>query len=468
MHGRSRGRVGASLALIYRRVVLVPVILSGGSGTRLWPLSRSLHPKQLQPLVGERTMLQQTVARTDGMPGLEAPIVVCNEAHAELVRAQLGAEGRSGASIVLEPMGRNTAPAIALAALVAQTRWPDDDPVLLCLPADHVVRDVPAFHEAVQRGLPLARADRLVTFGIVPQAPHTGYGYIQAERPGEPASVRSFREKPDRATAEAYLRAGDYYWNSGMFVFRASAYLRELGQRQPEIVAACERALAGGRSEAGLQHLDAAAFAACPSDSIDYAVMEQTSRASVVPMAAGWSDVGSWAALHEVSEHDQAGNAVVGDVLALGCEGSYLHARHRLVAAVGLRDMVVVETADAVLVAPRERSEEVKQVVTRLAADGRSEARAHAERWLRGARARRLSGAEVGAQVWALSVEPRQRAAVGEGRRVVVVAGGGRLHPSGGEARPLAVGDVLVVEQAGTLEADVSGLEVIVVELGPS
>ncbi|MCA9651936.1 MAG: mannose-1-phosphate guanylyltransferase/mannose-6-phosphate isomerase [Myxococcales bacterium] len=454
-------------------MVLVPVILSGGSGTRLWPLSRRQHPKQLQALVGDRTMLQRTVARAEGLPEVGAPLVVCNEAHAELVAAQLRAIERPAAAIVLEPLGRNTAPAVAVAALVARARSPQVEPLLLCLPADHVVHDEAAFREAVVQGLPLAQAGRLVTFGIVPDRPHTGYGYIRAATPGRPGPVEAFVEKPDRSTAEGYLSAGGYYWNSGMFLLRADAFLQELGALRPEILAACERAVAAAERRAGEQWaLDRESFAACPSDSIDYAVMEETTRASVVPLDAGWSDVGSWDALHEVSEHDEAGNARVGDVLALDCEGCHLHARHRLVAAVGLHDVVVVETDDAVLVAPRARSEDVKRVVSELDVRGRPEAREHGERWASWGHARRLAG-PAGVELWELHVAAGHRvpgpAMDGGQRRVVVVAGRARLEPSpDGVAATLVAGDSVALDGTLALWAEDGELELVAIDRGPS
>lgn len=438
--------------------VLVPVILSGGSGTRLWPLSRRRHPKQLQALLGARTMLQQTVARTEGLAGVTDPIVVCNASHEPLVRAQLEAIGRAEATVVLEPVGRNTAPAIALAALVAQARWPKAEPVLLVLPADHVIGDEAAFHEAVRVGLPLAAAGRLVTFGIVPEGPHTGYGYIRAAAPGEPGPVEAFVEKPDRETAEGYLRHGGYYWNSGMFLLGAKAYLDELGALRPAIRDTCERALAADPASGSV---DAEVFGECPSDSIDYAVMEKTSRASVVPLSAGWSDVGSWSALHDVSPQDDDGNTTVGDVLALECTGSYLHARHRLVAAVGLHDVVVVETEDAVLVAARDRSEQVKQVVTMLQERGRPETGAYVATHGSRIPAQTLS-VDGPASVQTLQLTPGlELSAVvpaGTRRRVVVLRGAGRIERGEDEPGALALGDSVWVGDDESIVAGPEGL----------
>jgi mannose-1-phosphate guanylyltransferase / mannose-6-phosphate isomerase len=416
--------------------MLVPLILSGGSGTRLWPLSRRLHPKQLLPLTGAATMLQQTVARVDGLSERAAPMVVCNEDHAALVDAQLRQAGAPAQAIVLEPVGRNTAPAVAVAALlVLHGAAAGDDPLLLVLPADHVVLDPAAFRAAVERGRPHAEAGKLVTFGIVPDSPHTGYGYIRAAQPGQVSAVERFVEKPDRATAEGYLAEGGYYWNSGMFLMAARTYLAELRQHRPAMVEACERALADAQRDGVVVHLHADAFAACPADSIDYAVMEKTTRAMVVPMDAGWSDVGSWAAVHEASERDAAGNSRVGDVLAIDCEGSHLHARHRLLAAVGVRDLVVVETEDAVLVVPQGRSQDVKKVVEQLEAQGRAEASGHREHALPWGSVRRLD-ATPPASLWALRVLPGKHTPVEShkawDRRLVVVAGQGQLRSADG------------------------------------
>jgi mannose-1-phosphate guanylyltransferase/mannose-6-phosphate isomerase len=352
---------------------LTPVVLSGGAGTRLWPLSRELYPKQLLPLTSAHTMLQETVRRLDGLQ-VAAPIVVCNEAHRFIVAEQLRAIGAAAQAIVLEPVGRNTAPAIALAALAA------GDALLLVLPADHVIRDVGAFHAAVQVAAAAARSGQLVTFGVVPHAPETGYGYIQrgAALAGGWRIAR-FVEKPERARAEEFLASGGYYWNSGMFVFGARRYLEELRRLAPDIAAACEQAHALAQHDLDFTRIDAAAFAACRSESIDYAVMERTGSAVVVPLDAGWSDVGSWSSLHAACTPDADGNVIRGDVLAEDTHDSYLHAESRLVAVVGLNDHVVVETKDAVLVAPRERVQDVKALVARIKRDGRSEHLLHRE-----------------------------------------------------------------------------------------
>ncbi|GIK33803.1 MAG: mannose-1-phosphate guanylyltransferase/mannose-6-phosphate isomerase [Gammaproteobacteria bacterium] len=354
---------------------IVPVILCGGSGTRLWPLSRALLPKQLLALQGTGTLLQETFGRVQGLgPGCEAPLVLCNEAHRFLVDAQLRQAGACP-RLILEPVGRNTAPAVAVAALRARAEQADD-PLLLVLPSDHVVADGGAFQAAVRAALPAARAGELVAFGVVPERPETGYGYIRGAAGGAgPRRIEEFVEKPDLDTARGFLASGRHFWNSGMFLFSASAYLRELRNFAPDILAACEAAVAAGHVEATTLRLDDAAFRACRSQSIDYAVMEETSRGSVVPLGAGWSDVGSWAALHEVSGRDAAGNVISGDVVAVDCRNSYLRAESRLVGVVGLEGCVVVETRDAVLVAPQARAQDVKLLVEALAGAGRAETR---------------------------------------------------------------------------------------------
>jgi len=357
-----------------------PVILSGGSGTRLWPASRSGYPKQLLPLVGERTMLQETALRLAGKANCTAhTIVVCNEAHRFLVAEQL-LEAGVGARIILEPEGRNTAPAAALAAIVALRNTPEGEapPLLLVMPADHVIADREAFLAALEVGEKAAADGRLVTFGIVPTSPHTGYGYIESEAPnGAAAPIMSFVEKPDRATASKMLAAGRYFWNSGIFLFRADVYLDELRRHEPAMVEACERSVRSAAIDADFIRPDAAAFCDSPSNSIDYAVMEHTDNAAVVPLVAGWSDVGSWSALHEVSPRDDAGNRVQGDVVMEDCRNSYINSTSRLVATVGLNDIVVVEHKDSVLVAHKDRSEDVKALVDKLKAARRPETNLH-------------------------------------------------------------------------------------------
>ncbi len=366
--------------------MLCPVILSGGAGTRLWPLSRELYPKQLLALTGERTMLQQTALRLEGLSAT-TPVVVCNEAHRFLVAEQLRQIRIEPRALVLEPFGRNTAPAIALAAHAAlksaATSDPGADPVLLVLPADHVIRDVPTFQKAIRVALPAAEQGKLVTFGIVPSAPETGYGYIQRASSGEGIGgahgIARFVEKPSAEKAAQFLKSGDYFWNSGMFMFRARRYLQELARFAPEIARVCETAAAAAQSDLDFTRVDAKLFETCPSDSIDYAVMEKTADALVVPLDAGWSDVGSWAALHDACESDSRGNVARGDVIAEDSDGCYLYSESRLVAVVGLKDHVVIETKDAVLVAPKERVQDVKKLVFRLKEQGRYEHSLHRE-----------------------------------------------------------------------------------------
>lgn len=354
---------------------LQPVLLSGGSGTRLWPLSREAYPKQFLALAGRHTMLQDTWLRVAPLAS-QAPIVVANEEHRFLAGEQLRQVGVDGAAIVLEPVGRNTAPAIAAAALQAMAGG--DDPLLLVLPSDHVVRDAAAFQAAVREASPAAESGALVTFGIVPESPETGFGYIQAAPGRGVRQVLRFVEKPDAATARAYLEEGGYYWNSGMFLFRASRYLEELGRFRPEMLEAVRAAFAGATRDGDFVRLDRDAFAAAPTDSIDYAVMEKTGTAMVLPVDIGWNDVGSWSALWQVSAQDAHGNAHNGEVIAIDSRNSYVWSR-RMVALVGVDDLVVVETDDAVLVARKDRVQQVKDVVARLKADDRSHAVLHRE-----------------------------------------------------------------------------------------
>jgi mannose-1-phosphate guanylyltransferase / mannose-6-phosphate isomerase len=364
--------------------MLIPVILSGGSGTRLWPLSRELYPKQLLPLVGKGTMLQETLARVAGVEDVGAPIVVCNEQHRFLVAEQLREAGAAAATILLEPVGRNTAPAVAIAAMAAVTGESgsrrSDDAVLLVLPADHVIRDVRAFQAAVSIGRKAALEGKLVTFGVVPNKPETGYGYIRREAGNGPQyAIAQFVEKPDLATAARYVESKEYYWNSGMFMFSASKVLDELRALAPAIYDACAQAVTGAKRDLDFTRLPAKEFGACPSDSFDYAVMEKTQLGIVVPLDAGWSDVGSWSALHEAIVGDAQGNVRLGDVLTEDTSGCYLQSTSRLVATVGLKDHVVVETKDAVLVAPKDRVQDVKQLVNQLKKHGRYESSLHRE-----------------------------------------------------------------------------------------
>ena len=365
---------------------LQPVILSGGSGTRLWPLSREQYPKQLLALVGEETMLQATAGRLAGFGGrlavAQAPIVVCNEEYRFVTAEQLRAVGRASRDIVLEPTGRNTAPALTLAALAAQ----EADPVLLVMPADHVIRDLTGFQKAIDDGIPAALEGAIVTFGIVPTHAETGYGYIRcgADRADGSKAIAAFVEKPDAATAQRYLDSGDYLWNSGLFMVKASVWLKAMAQLQPAMSAACAAAWAGGSRDADFVRVDKALFQACPSDSIDYAVMEKLSAAEglgiagcVVPMSAGWSDVGAWDALWQIADKDASGNVARGDVLFEDSRNTLVYAQDRMVACVGLDDAVIVETPDAVLVARKDKTQNVKQIVAALKAGSRSQASAH-------------------------------------------------------------------------------------------
>jgi len=354
---------------------MIPVILSGGSGTRLWPLSRGQFPKQFLPLISNHTMLQETMLRLNDVAGMKAPITVCNEDHRFMLAEQLWEIGVKPSAIILEPVGKNTAPAVALAALAAES----EDDVLLVLPADHVISDLEVFHNAIAQAKVLAEQGRLVTFGIVPTEPETGYGYIKRDtlQQGEAFNVAAFVEKPDLNTARHYLESGDYFWNSGMFAFRADIFLQELNKFNPDILSACKRALDAAKVDLDFIRLDKAHFSVCPADSVDYAVMEKTDKAVVIPLDAGWNDVGSWSALWDVASKDQFGNAISGDVLTVDTENSFIRAENKLVATIGVRDLVIVETADALMVAPKDRVQEVKDIVAQLKQLKRSEAELH-------------------------------------------------------------------------------------------
>ena len=360
---------------------IIPVLMCGGSGTRLWPLSRASAPKQLVPLIGDRSLLRETCARVAPHVG-DRWIAVTNVDHRFLVAEQLRAEGIRNRSMLLEPVARNTAPAIAIAALDALAHDPAD-PILLVLPSDHVIRDHAAFGRALEHAVAAAAEGALVTFGVVPTGPATGYGYIRAGSAGvaggEPDDrsarpVAEFVEKPDADTAAAYVASGDYFWNSGMFVFRAGRYLEELGRYRPEMLDLCRKAFEDRREDSDFARLADEPFAAIEGESIDYAVMEHTDRAVVVELEADWNDVGSWDALWEIAEKDGHGNATTGDVVAIDSHGSYLRSEGgRLLATLGLEDMVVVDTPDALLVAPRARAQEVKAIVDGLNAAHREE-----------------------------------------------------------------------------------------------
>jgi mannose-1-phosphate guanylyltransferase/mannose-6-phosphate isomerase len=354
---------------------MIPVILSGGSGTRLWPLSRGQYPKQFLALVSDQTMLQETVLRLNGIEGLKPPIAVCNEDHRFMLAEQLWEIGIKPFAIILEPVGRNTAPAVAMAALSAAS----EDEILLVLPADHVLTDIKAFHQAITQAVVLAGQGYLVTFGIVPTHPETGYGYIKRGDSfhGTAFNVAAFVEKPDLKTAENYFESGNYFWNSGMFAFTAGNFLKELGKFNPEMLSVCRKAIATATADLDFVRINKDVFSQCPSDSIDYAVMEKTDKAVVIPLDAGWNDVGSWSALWDVIDKDSCGNAINGDVLTVDTENSFIHAENKLIAAIGVTDLVIVETADAVMVVPKDKVQEVKSIVAKLKEQRRCEAEYH-------------------------------------------------------------------------------------------
>jgi mannose-1-phosphate guanylyltransferase len=348
--------------------------MSGGSGTRLWPLSRKHKPKQFLNLFGDDSMFQQTILRLKGLDSA-SPIVVCNESHRFMVAEQLLEIGIEFPSILLEPAGRNTAPAIVSAAFQALSR--EQDPVLLVLAADHVIADIEAFHQAIKVAEQQALAGNLVTFGIVPSCAHTGYGYIQAEEKETISAVKQFVEKPDLATAEQYLASGKYYWNSGMFMFKASLLIEEMNKFNPDIVEKCRLAVSQSEQDLDFVRLNKTAFEACPSDSIDYALMEKTNKAVVVPLDAGWNDVGSWSSLWECSQQDENNNVLKGDVEIQNVKNAYIHSEHRLVSAIGVEDLVIVETADAVMVASKAQAQDIKDIVAKLKSQSRPEAENH-------------------------------------------------------------------------------------------
>ncbi len=360
---------------------ITPVILSGGSGSRLWPVSRKLRPKQFLPLISEdRTLFQSTLERLDGIVDKQPSVIVCNEEHRFMVAEQMQAIGQENQGILLEPVGRNTAPAVAVAALCLLEKN-EQDPVMLVLPADHVITDVAAFQQAILQACSLAEQGYLVTFGITPRSPETGYGYIEQ---GEliagfdnACKVAAFAEKPSVEMATAYLDGGKHLWNSGIFMFKASTFLHELEAYRPDILAACKNTFKQAQHDMDFIRLDAASFKACPADSIDYAVMERTHHAATVPLSVGWNDVGAWSAVWEVCPRDAANNVLRGNVMTHEASSNLVFTEDRLVTLVGVDDLIVIETKDATLVAHKSKAQDVKRIVTALEAEGRSEAIIH-------------------------------------------------------------------------------------------
>lgn len=354
---------------------MIPVILSGGSGTRLWPYSRSLYPKQFLPLASELTMLQDTLNRLQGSVVNLQPIVVCNADHRFMVAEQTRLLNIKPSAIILEPAAKNTAPAVALAALQAIKNG--EDPVLLILPADHVIANQAAFHDAIIKAESAALSNQLVTFGIIPHQAETGYGYIRAQGDDDVLPVTAFVEKPNAITAQQYVDSGEYYWNSGMFAFKASIYLQELKKYNPTMLAACEDSLRLATSDLDFIRVDELAFKICPDDSIDYAVMEKTNNAVVIPLDAQWSDVGSWSALWEIASKDSEGNACKGDVLLHNSRNNFIQADKKLITTIGINNLVVVETDDAILVACKDSVQDVKEIVAKLKLQNRTETQLH-------------------------------------------------------------------------------------------
>lgn len=359
-------------------MTLYPVILCGGAGSRLWPLSREYYPKPLLPLVSDKTLLQETACRLDAAPEQGDAVYVCNEEHRFLIAEQIAQLGKKPSTIILEPEGRNTAPALTLAALYLVER--DRDALMIVMPADHVMTHPDNFLAAVEKGRECAAQGSLVTFGVVPDGPETGYGYIRQGADvgcGKAFSVDRFVEKPDADTAQRYVDEGSYYWNSGIFLMRADRWIEEIGRFSPEILEKCGEAMQQGKQDSDFYRARKELFDACPSDSIDYAVMEKTDRAVVVPVSAGWSDVGAWSALWNICERDAEGNVKQGDVIAEDTHNAFLLAEHRCLATVGMKDVIVIETADAVLVADRNKAQDVKAIVNRLKESGREEYKTH-------------------------------------------------------------------------------------------
>jgi mannose-1-phosphate guanylyltransferase/mannose-6-phosphate isomerase len=448
---------------------VIPVILSGGFGTRLWPASRKRRPKHLLPLLEERTMFRITVERTRGLPGVATPLVSCNEDHRPGIQRDLHRAGYDDAEIILEPVARNTAPAVAAAALHLAARH--GEAVLLVLPADHIVTDEEAFARAVSVAVPQAEQGRLIAFGVVPSFPATGYGYIRTgERiAGSVRQVARFVEKPGRATAARYLRSGEYLWNSGMFVFSTTALIAELEGHAPEVLAACREAVARAERRNGLVLLDEAAFARSPSISIDYAVMEKTDRAAVVALDAGWSDIGDWAALWDLAEHDAAGNAIDGDVVAVEVRDSLLRSTGRLLGVVGVEGVVVVETPDAVLVAGKKHAQDVKELVERLQREGRPEFESDGTEWLTWGTITTLvhDGALL---VRRVKVDPGSEAPFGADAPLHWIVARGRARLTVGDTvRTLALGDAARVPTGANCRVANPGpdtLDLLLVKVG--
>jgi mannose-1-phosphate guanylyltransferase len=357
---------------------MIPVVMSGGSGTRLWPLSRKQKPKQFLPLVNKHTMFENTLLRLEGIINLNSPIVVCNNEHRFMVAEQLAGLDIGGSQIALEPVGRNTAPAIAAAAFAALSKH--DDPVLLVLPADHEITDVAEFQKAIAIAEKSALEGALVTFGIVPDSAHTGYGYIKADKSNHGVSnfpIMKFVEKPNQSKAEEYVQSGDYFWNSGMFMFKASVLINELEKYSPEIVAACKASVENAVIDLDFLRLDSKSFTSSPADSIDYALMEKTDKAVVVPLDAGWSDVGAWTSLWELAEKDKNNNVLNGDVIVESVNNSYVHSENKLVSIIGLDNVIVIETDDAVLIADKNKVQDIKLIVNELKKQNRDEINNH-------------------------------------------------------------------------------------------
>ncbi|MCL1139573.1 mannose-1-phosphate guanylyltransferase/mannose-6-phosphate isomerase [Shewanella pneumatophori] len=455
--------------------MIIPVIMAGGNGTRMWPLSRSMYPKQFLSLVSDtETMLQNTLLRLTGVK-TAAPMLICNEEHRFIAAEQIRALGMDNSGIILEPFGRNTAPAIALAAIQAQII--DDNANLLILAADHVIQDTAAFTQAIAEAKQVSENGGVATFGIVPSAPETGYGYIHAgSKQAQGYSVQQFVEKPDLATAESYVASGNYYWNSGMFMVKASRYLELLSKYQPEMLTACQASIANPKLDFDFIRLNNEAFAACPDESVDYAVMEPLSNnesgsISVIPLDAGWSDVGSWSSLWEVSDKDECGNVTHGDVIVKQANNNHIHSGYKLVSLLGVDDLVVIDTKDALLVAHKDNVQDVKEIVNQIKADGRTEhklAREVYRPW------GKYDSIDTGDrfQVKRITVKPGERVSIQmhhhraehwivvKGTALITINGEGRLY-SENEAAYIPITATHCMENPGKID-----LEIIEVQTG--